>query len=68
MDRKRVSIRNNLDGTTTLFFGSYTFHKHLDTKGMTQEEKFEAVRWSILNEGEVFTEKVEKSVRKGLGL
>jgi hypothetical protein len=68
MARQLVKVRKHRDGTMTIFFASHSYYKTVDTRELTPIEKFNAVRWAILAEGYVFSEKIEKELRNLLGL
>ncbi|HEY7162908.1 MAG TPA: hypothetical protein VH815_16725 [Acidobacteriota bacterium] len=53
------------DGTVAIF--AKNFKRVLFVRHKTPSEKFESVRKVILQEGYVFTEKVEKMTRKEVG-
>jgi len=64
MGKQKVRLKKNKDGTVSIFFAAYSFSKELDVGTLSPEEKFNAIRWTILNQGFVFTEKIEREVRK----
>lgn len=70
MRRKRLKLKvvitNNNDGTITI--NSDGFSKTVWIRAKTGEQKFESVRTAILEEGLVFSEKIEKMVRRELNL
>jgi hypothetical protein len=64
MGKNEVEIRKNGEGIITVV-GPH-FHRFIDIRAKTGKEQFEAVRALILEEGLVFTEKIEKLARKKL--
>jgi hypothetical protein len=64
MGKKPVVIRRRPDGSLELILEG--FSDKIQIWANTPEEKFEAVREQILKKGLVFTEKIEKLVRKEL--
>jgi hypothetical protein len=63
-DKMQVFIQKNSDGTWNV--GTGGFSRTLWIRALTPEKKFEAVREAILEEGLVFTEKMEKKIKKEL--
>lgn len=59
-----VRLRLEPDGLLTITNGK--FYRAIDVRDKTPAEKLEAVRWVLLLEGVVFTEKIEKIVIKAL--
>ena len=64
-ESKKVEIRKGQDGVITVKYGQ--FRKSIDAKDLNPEEKFEAIRWVILDFGAVFSRRVEKMARKNAG-
>lgn len=63
---KPLSVCKNANGTVTVSDDRYT--TVVDIRKRPPKEGLEAVRWAVLMGGYVYTEKIEKMVRKELGL
>jgi hypothetical protein len=66
----KFSIKKGPDGSVTVVWNDYFtgFRERVQIRAKTPEEKFNTIRQLILEKGLVFTEKIEKMVRKELGL
>lgn len=63
----KVSVRPRGPGEFVLDFSNGK-RVILDVYYLNVEEKFDAIRWSILDQGFVFTEKLDKKLRKMLDM
>lgn len=64
--QKGLSIERGRNGTIELFNDS--FWAEIEIRALPPQKKFEAVRTAILEKGLVFTEKIEKKLRRELNL
>jgi predicted oxidoreductase len=68
MPASETKFHKSKDGTIAICHTGSTFYIKVTEKDMTKQQQFEAIRWSILANGDVFTEKLEKKVRKLLNV
>lgn len=66
MPQGELSVVKNPDGTVTITGNNFV--TVLEIRWKSPQKKLEAVRTAILFEGYAYTEKVERMVRKELGL
>lgn len=60
----KLDVRKSKDGNITIATDRVIWT--VDVKKVYPDERFEMVKWSILNAGFVFTERIEKQVRRAL--
>lgn len=66
MSQKTLSVCKNTNGTVTVSDDRCT--TVVDIRKLEPKERLEAVRWAVLMGGHVYTTKIERMVRKELGL